>query len=137
VGGSLFDQILNLARPCVNPEEIYQPTNMTQLLTNRRGINTNRAKQIEEIQDGVYTSFQQNSHPRLRCYYCGKQGHTTEVCEKKLEDKEKAAQERAAQAGSTSGGHTNTQGWFDEVNPYPSEGVSSFQYERATWGQED
>jgi hypothetical protein len=43
---------------------------MLSLLTNRRGLKTARSKQIEDIQDGVLTSFQQsNSHPKLRCRY--------------------------------------------------------------------
>jgi hypothetical protein len=47
------------------PEDV---SGMSQLLTNRRGVKTPRAKQIEEIQDGVYTSFQQaKSHPKLVC----------------------------------------------------------------------
>jgi hypothetical protein len=50
------------------PEDV---SGMSQLLTNRRGVKTPRAKQIEEIQDGVYTSFQQTkSHPKLVCRYC-------------------------------------------------------------------
>jgi hypothetical protein len=108
------------------PEDVID---MTQLLSNRRGINTNKAKQIEEMQDGVYTSFhQQNkSHPRLKCNYCNKYGHVSEVCNKRIEDEE------AGRSTASSGSTSNTQGWFDDVNPAPRNGVSSFQ----AWFQDD
>jgi hypothetical protein len=91
------------------------------LLTNQRGVKTPRAKQIEEIQDGVYNSFQQaKSHPKLVCRYCGVKGHTSEVCYKRIADE-------AAKNNSNSGGSTsNTQGWFDDVEDDGD--VSSFQY---------
>jgi hypothetical protein len=100
------------------PEDVMD---MTQLLTNRRGINTNRSKQIEEIQDGVLTSFhQQGQQPSVKCSYCNRQGHVKETCRKRIADE--------AHAANTTGiSTTNTQGWFDDVNPAPRGGVSSFQ----------
>jgi hypothetical protein len=123
------------------PEDVMD---MTQLLVNRRGINTNKAKQIEEMQDGVFTSFhQQNSHPKLVCRYCKNKGHVSEVCQKRIADEEAARNNNSnnnsnSNSNSNSGGHTNTQGWFDEVNPSSRDGVNSFQYmERYAWNQED
>jgi hypothetical protein len=106
-------------------------TGMTQLLTNRRGVKTPSAKQIEEIQDGVYTSFQQaNSHPKLVCNYCGMKGHASEACYKRIADE--AAKNKNSNGGSTS----NTQGWFDDVED--SGEVTSFQYEEArAWFHEE
>jgi hypothetical protein len=100
---------------------------MVSLLTNRRGLKTAKSKQLEDIQDGVLTSFQQaNSHPKLRCRYCGMKGHVSEVCYKRLEDEEK----------KRNTGISNTQGWFDD--PDDGKDVSSFQYEEArAWFQED
>jgi hypothetical protein len=109
------------------PEDV---SGMSQLLTNRRGVKTPRAKQIEEIQDGVYTSFQQTkSHPKLVCRYCGGKGHVSEVCYKRIADE---AKKNNSSGGSTS----NTQGWFDDVDDDGN--VSSFQYmESSAWVQDD
>jgi hypothetical protein len=48
------------------PEDV---SGIMSLLTNRQGLKTARSKQLEDIQDGVLTSFQQqaNSRPKLRC----------------------------------------------------------------------
>jgi hypothetical protein len=106
------------------PEDV---SGMVSLLTNRRGLKTARSKQLEDIQDGVLTSFQQaQSHPKLRCRYCGMKGHVTEVCYKRLEDEEKQRKT----------GISNTQGWFDDLDDL--KGVSSFQYEEArAWFHEE
>jgi hypothetical protein len=110
------------------PEDVSR---MVSLLTNRRGLKTARSKQLEDIQDGVLTSFQQaNSHPKLRCCYCGRQGHVSEVCYKRLDNEEKKRN-----AGN-SVGTSNTQGWFND--PDDGKDVSSFQYEEAcAWFQDD
>jgi hypothetical protein len=62
------------------PEDV---AGMLNLLTNRRGIGGNKSRQVEDLQDGVATSFQQVSHPKLKCNYCGKPGHASEVCYKR------------------------------------------------------
>jgi hypothetical protein len=62
------------------PEDV---TGMLNLLTNWRGIGGNKTRQVEDLQDGVATSFQQTSHPKLKCNYCGKPGHVSEVCYKR------------------------------------------------------
>jgi hypothetical protein len=111
------------------PEDV---NGMSQLLTNRRGVKTPKAKQIEEIQDGVYTSFQQQamSHPKLVCRYCKKRGHTSDVCYKRMAD------EAAKNNSSSSGSNSHTQGWFDDTDDGGD--VTSFQYmEQAAWGQRD
>jgi hypothetical protein len=109
------------------PEDVSA---MLSLLTNRRGLKTARSKQLEDIQDGVLTSFQQMSHPKLRCHYCKQKGHVSEVCHKRLDDEEKKRN-----AGSNIG-TSNTQGWFDD--PDDGKDVSSFQYEEArAWFQDD
>jgi hypothetical protein len=120
------------------PEDV---TSMSQLLSNRRGINTNRAKQIEEMHDGVLTCFhqQQKSHPKLRCWYCKLKGHVSEVCQKRLANK------AAARSGNnnnnnndnnSSGNTSNTQGWFDNDDDSSGDRVSSFQYmETRAWNQ--
>jgi hypothetical protein len=110
------------------PEDV---SGMVSLLTNRRGLKTARSKQLEDIQDGVLTSFQQaQSHPKLRCRYCGMKGHVTEVCYKRLDDEEK--KRNTGSRVQTS----NTQGWFDD--PEDGKDVSSFQYEEArAWFQDD
>jgi hypothetical protein len=94
---------------------------MLSLLTNWRGLKTARSKQLEDIQDGVLTRFQQaSSHPKLRCRYCGMKGHVSEVCYKRLDDEEKK------RIAGNSVGTSNTQGWFDD--PDDGKDVSSFQY---------
>jgi hypothetical protein len=55
---------------------------MLSLLTNRRATGGNKSRQVEDIQDRVMTSFQQTSHPKITCNYCGKPGHASEVCYK-------------------------------------------------------
>jgi hypothetical protein len=68
------------------PEDV---SGMVSLLSNRRGLKTPKSRQLEDIQDGVMTSFHQaNSHPKLRCRYCGMKGHVSEVCYKRLEKEE-------------------------------------------------
>jgi hypothetical protein len=110
------------------PEDV---TGMLNLLTNRRGIKTARAKQMEDIQDGVLTSFQQN-HPKMRCNYCGKRGHMSDTCYKRMEDEESKSNSSSRSERSSS----SAQGWFSEKNP--RSGVSGFQHlEKAAWYQKD
>jgi hypothetical protein len=108
------------------PEDV---SSMLNLLTNRRGIKTARSKQLEDIQDGVLASFQQN-HPKMRCNYCGKRGHMSDTCYQKMDDEERKSNSSRSEQSTNS-----TQGWFSET---PRSGVNSFQYmERAAWSQED
>jgi hypothetical protein len=109
------------------PEDV---SGMLNLLTNRRGIKTPRSKQLEDIQDGVLASFQQN-HPRMRCNYCGKKGHMTDTCYQRMDDEEGKSNSSSRSERSTDSGR----GWFRES---PRSGVSGFQYmEKAAWSQED
>jgi hypothetical protein len=89
------------------PEDI---AGMLHLLTNRRGIGGNKSRQVEDLQDGVATSFQQASHPKLKCNYCGKPGHASEFCYKRQQDESKK-------------NSSSSKGWFSEK---PRSGVSSF-----------
>jgi hypothetical protein len=110
------------------PEDV---TGMLNLLTNRRGIKTARSKQMEDIQDGVLTSFQQN-HPKMRCSYCGKRGHMSDTCYKRMDDEESKSNSSSRSERSSS----SAQGWFSEKNP--RSGVSGFQHlEKAAWYQKD
>jgi hypothetical protein len=95
---------------------------MLNLLTNRRGIGGNKSRQAEDLQDGVMTSFQQASHPKLKCNYCGKPGHASEVCYKR-------------QCYEAKGDDKNSgKGWFDEKT---RSGVTGFQYmEKSAWDPE-
>jgi hypothetical protein len=108
------------------PEDV---SSMLNLLTNRRGLKTNRAKQLEDIQDGVLTSFQQN-HPNMRCNYCRGRGHMSDTCYKRLEDEER----KANNSNRSSRSSGSSQGWFSEN---PRSGVNSFQHmERSAWDPE-
>jgi hypothetical protein len=103
---------------------------MLNLLTNRRGIKTARSKQLEDIQDGVLTSFQQN-HPKMRCNYCGRRGHMSDTCYQKMDDEEGKSNSSSRSERSTN----SAQGWFSEN---PRSGVSGFQHlERRAWCQDD
>jgi hypothetical protein len=75
------------------------------------------------------TSFQQSSHPKLTCNYCGKPGHASEVCYKKEEDERKGNNSNRSNRSTGS-----SQGWFSEN---PRSGTSGFQYdmERSAWDQ--
>jgi hypothetical protein len=102
---------------------------MLNLLTNRRGIKRARSKQLEDIQDEVLASFQQN-HPKMRCNYCGKRGHMSDTCYQKMDDEERKSNSSHSERSTNS-----AQGWFREN---PRSGVSGFQcMERAAWSQED
>jgi hypothetical protein len=102
---------------------------MLSLLTKRRGIGVNKSRQVEDLQDGVMTSFQQASHPKLTCNYCGKPGHASEMCYKKEEDERKSNN-----SGRSNRSSSSSQGWFSER---PRSGVSGFQYmERSAWDQD-
>jgi hypothetical protein len=106
------------------PEDV---SGMLNLLTNRRGIKTARSKQLEDIQDGVLASFQQN-HPKMRCNYCDRRGHMSDTCYQKMDE---------SNSSSRSERSTNSsQGWFSEN---PRSGVSGFQHleRRRAWCQED
>jgi hypothetical protein len=100
---------------------------MLSLLTNRRGLKTQRAKQLEDIQDGVLASFQQN-HPKMRCNYCGKRGHMTDTCYQRMDDEERKSNNSSHSERSVS----SAQGWFSES---PRSGVSGM--ERSAWDQEN
>jgi hypothetical protein len=108
------------------PEDV---SGMLNLLTNRRGLKTNRAKRLEDIQDGILTSFQQN-HSNMRCTYCRGCSHMSDTCYKRQEGEERKAN-KSNHSSQSSG---SSKGWFSE-NP-KSAGVSSFQYmERPIWDQ--
>jgi hypothetical protein len=57
---------------------------MVSMLSNRRGGTTN--KQIDELKDGVLTSFHQTNKV---CDYCGKPGHFVRKCRQMHKDKKK------------------------------------------------
>jgi hypothetical protein len=103
---------------------------MLNLLINRRGLKNTRAKQLEDVQDGVMTSFQQNNHPKMKCNYCGRKGHMTDTCHKRQKDEERCSND----SGRSSRSNNSSQGWF---SGNPRSGMSSFQYmERSAWDQE-
>jgi hypothetical protein len=95
------------------PEDV---SGMVNLLTTRRGLKTSRGKQLEDIQDGVPTSFQQN-HSNMRCNYCRGRGHMSDTCYKRQEDEE----HRANNSNHSSHSSGSNQGWFSES---PRSGVS-------------
>ena len=95
---------------------------------------------MEDVQDGILTSFQQN-HANLRCRYCDMRGHMSDTCWKRLADLEKKTK---ASSGNTKGDSTSTgkDGWFKEVRKERKEtkrGVSGFQVdlEKKAWLQDE
>jgi hypothetical protein len=59
---------------------------MVSMLSNRRG--TVSTKRIDEMKDGIYTSFSQTG-TNIKCSYCHKKGHHVSECERKKKKKKK------------------------------------------------
>jgi hypothetical protein len=103
------------------PEDV---PGMLQLLTNRRGIRQGKAKQIEDMQDGVsVTSFHQTRYPK----------NNKEVASSKAKEYGLKSQPKAESDSDESG----PSGWLSEKKK-PKQ-VTSFQYEQSAWfqGNED
>lgn len=108
-------------------------------LSERRGINTARARRMEDVQDGVLTSFQQGTF--IRCGYCGSRGHKEDTCQKKRRD-ESSKQSTSFGKGQGnpwkskgSGESSGKEGWFKDVRKETKRGVSGFQVdlEKKAW----
>ena len=91
--------------------------------------NTPKARQQEDVQDGVLTSFQQN-HPRMKCNYCGNRGHMEDTCQKRL-----AHLEEKTKSSSSNSKGSNPKGWFpvDDSRKSNKKGVSGFQFSKSAW----
>jgi hypothetical protein len=58
---------------------------MVSMLSNRRGTVSTNA--IDEMKDGIYTSFISQTGTGTKCSYCHKKGHHVSECERKKKKK--------------------------------------------------
>jgi hypothetical protein len=99
---------------------------MLSLLSNRRGLKSPKAKQIEDLQDGVKgaTSFHQTKYPKNNPQ---KANNKAKEYGLKSQDKDDSGSDESGPSG-----------WFSEKKKKPKQ-VTSFQYEQDAWfkGDED
>jgi hypothetical protein len=81
---------------------------MVSMLSNRRGIVS--TKKMDEMKDGIYTSFSQTGS-NIRCSYCHKKGHHVSECEQK---KKKNKDKGDGLKGNTSLGKTQGNPWANK-----------------------
>jgi hypothetical protein len=82
---------------------------MVSMLSNRRGIVS--TKKMDEMKDGIYTSFSQ-TRTDIRCTYCHRKGHHVSECERKKKQKKKDKGDGLR--GKTSLGKTQGNPWANK-----------------------
>jgi hypothetical protein len=109
-----------------NPNYPGDIPSMLNLLSNRRGLKSPKAKQIEDLQDGVKgsTSFHQTKYPKNNPQKANSKAKEYGL---KSQDKDDSDSEESGPSG-----------WFSEKKKKPKQ-VTSFQYEQSAWfkGDED
>jgi hypothetical protein len=88
---------------------------MVSMLSNHRGIVS--TKKVDEMKDGIYTSFSQTGS-NIRCSYCHKKGHHVSECERK---KRKKLDRGDGLRGKTSLGKTQGNPWANKDSDSGSE----------------
>jgi hypothetical protein len=115
------------------PEDV---AGMLNLLVNRRGLGGGKAKQVEDLQDGVLTSFQQGQ-VRVRCNYCGKRGHASETCYDRIDDEERKMKEWRQKEGDDSrNSDSSGPGWFS-TPPHTPVRKRYSNHQTNPWSEDD